>query len=54
LLAAGINKDISRWAVGLAYSPAPNFVLKAEYDFNGETGVKIDNDIFLAQVAVLF
>jgi hypothetical protein len=54
LLAAGINADINRWAVGLAYSPAPNFQFKAEYDFNGETGVEIDNDIFLAQVAVLF
>jgi hypothetical protein len=54
LLAAGIARDLSRWAIGLVYSPAPNFLIKAEYDFNGETGVEIDNDIFLAQVAVLF
>ena len=54
LLAVGIGRDVSRWAVGLVYSPAPNFMLKAEYDFNGEAGVKLDNDTFLAQVAFLF
>jgi len=54
MLAAGIAKDVNRWAVGLVFSPAPSFLLKAEYDFNGETVIEIDNDIFLAQVAVLF
>ena len=54
LLVAGIAKDISRWAVGLVFSPASNFMFKVEYDFNREAAVKLDNDIFLAQVSLLF
>ena len=53
-LLGGIAKDISRWAVGLVFSPADNFMFKVEYDFNRETEVKLDNDIFLAQVTLLF
>jgi hypothetical protein len=53
-LVVGIAKDISRWAVGLVFSPAPNFMLKVEYDFNREAADKLDNDIFLAQVSLLF
>jgi hypothetical protein len=51
---AGIAKDISRWAVGLVFSPAPNFMFKVEYDFNREAAVELDNDTLLAQVSVLF
>jgi len=51
---AGIAKDISRWAVGVVYSPAPNFMFKLEYDFNREASVELDNDVFLAQVSLLF
>jgi hypothetical protein len=51
---AGIAKDISRWAVGLVFSPVPNFMFKVEYDFNREAAVKLDNDTFLAQVSLLF
>ena len=54
LLAVGISKDISRWAVGLVFSPVPNFLFKVEYDFNREGGVKLDNNVFLAQASVLF
>ncbi|HCS48564.1 MAG TPA: hypothetical protein DIW61_10030 [Candidatus Aminicenantes bacterium] len=54
LALVGIAKDISRWAVGLVFSPAPNFMFKVEYDFNKEAAVKLDNDIFLAQVSLLF
>ena len=53
-LLVGISKDISRWAVGLVFSPAPNFMLKVEYDFNKEATIKLDNDLFLAQVSLLF
>jgi hypothetical protein len=51
---AGITRDVSRWAVGLTYSPVAHFMFKLEYDFNGEAGVKVDNDIFQAQVAFRF
>lgn len=54
LLAVGIAKDVSRWAVGLVFSPAPNFLFKVEYDFNREAGVKLDNNTFLAEVSLLF
>ena len=54
LAVVGIAKDVSRWAVGLVFSPASNFMLKVEYDFNREATVKLDNDIFLAQVSLLF
>jgi hypothetical protein len=54
LLAVGIDRDVSRWAVGLVYLPAPNFMFKAEYDFNREAAVQLANDTFLAQVAFLF
>jgi hypothetical protein len=53
-LVVGVAKDISRWAVGLVFSPAPNFLFKVEYDFNREATVKLDNDVFLAQVSLLF
>jgi len=53
-LLGGIAKDISRWAVGLVLSPAGHFMFKVEYDFNREAGVKLDNDILLAQVTLLF
>jgi hypothetical protein len=53
-LVVGIAKEVSRWAVGLVFSPAPNFMLKVEYDFNREAAVKLDNDAFLAQVSLLF
>jgi hypothetical protein len=29
-------------------------MLKAEYDFNRETGFKLDNDTLLVQVSLLF
>lgn len=51
---AGIDKDISRWAVGLVYSPVSNFMVKVEYDFNKEAAVKLDNDMIQAQVTFLF
>jgi hypothetical protein len=53
-LLVGVSKDISRWAVGLVFSPAANFMLKVEYDFNKEAAVKLDNDTLLVQVALLF
>lgn len=51
---AGIDKDISRWAVGLVYSPVSNFMVKVEYDFNREAAAKLDNDMIQAQVTLLF
>jgi len=50
----GITQDISRWAAGVALSPAPNFMFKVEYDFNEEAVVNLDNDTLLAQVSFLF
>ncbi len=52
--AVGIAKDMQRWAVGLTYSPEPHFALTVEYDFNREKTVELDNDVFLAQVSLLF
>jgi hypothetical protein len=51
---AGIDTDVSRWAVGLVYSPVRNFMVKVEYDFNREAGVKLDNDLLQAQVTFVF
>jgi len=53
-ITVGIAKDIRRWAVGVVYSPEPNFMLKVEYDFNREKPVELDNDVFLVQVSLLF
>ena len=53
-LGAGIDRDISRWAVGLVFSPDPRFLFKVEYDFNREATGNVDNDLFLAQVSVHF
>jgi hypothetical protein len=50
----GIAKDLQRWAIGLSYSPAPNFAFTVEYDFNREKEVELDNDTFLARVSILF
>jgi hypothetical protein len=50
----GIAKDIRRWALGLAYSPAPGFGFTVEYDFNREKPFDLDDDIFLARVSLLF
>ena len=50
----GIAIDIQRWTAGLVYAPAPNFLIKVEYDFNREKTVELDNDVFLAQVSLLF
>jgi hypothetical protein len=50
----GIAKDIRRWALGLLYSLAPDFRITVEYDFNREKPVELNNDVFLAQVALLF
>lgn len=50
----GIAIDIQRWTVGLVYAPAPNFLFKFEYDFNREKTVELDDDVFLAQVSLLF
>ncbi|MGB7296607.1 MAG: porin [Candidatus Aminicenantales bacterium] len=54
LIPVGIAKDRRRWAVGLVYSPAPNFMLKVEYDFNREKPDELDDDVLLAQVSFLF
>jgi hypothetical protein len=54
LLAAGIDQDISRWALGLVYSPAPNLMFKVEYDFNREASFTLANDVFSAQMSLLF
>ena len=51
---AGIEREVSRWALGLVYSPAANFMVKVEYDFNKEAEVKLDNDMIQAQVTFLF
>ncbi len=54
LAAGGIAIDIQRWTAGLVYAPAPNFMFKVEYDFNREKTDELDNDVFLAQVSLLF
>jgi hypothetical protein len=53
-LAPGISRDISRWALGLVYSPITQFMFKLEYDFNRESAVQLDNDLFQAQVTFRF
>ena len=50
----GIALDIRRWTVGVVFSPAPNFMFKAEYDFNREKEIDLDNDVLLVQVSLLF
>jgi hypothetical protein len=52
--AVGIDKDLNRWALGLTYSPFPQFAFSLEYDFNREKAVELDNDTFLAQVSIRF
>lgn len=54
LVGGGIAIDVQRWTVGLVYTPAPNFLFKVEYDFNREKTDELDNDVFLAQVSLLF
>ncbi|MBM3285565.1 MAG: hypothetical protein FJY81_06800 [Candidatus Aminicenantes bacterium] len=51
---SGISSSLSRWALGLAYAPASGLLIKVEYDFNRESGFSLDNDVFLAQVALRF
>jgi len=51
---AGIFSKTSRWAVGLTYLISPSIAIGIEYDFNKETDLDIDNDVFLAQLAVHF
>jgi hypothetical protein len=50
----GIAIDRSRWALGVAYVPAPNFYISFEYDFNREKMFNIKNDMWAVQVAVSF
>jgi hypothetical protein len=51
---AGIAQAESRWTVGLVFTPVEAVMLKVEYEFNREELGEIDNDIFLAQVALHF
>jgi hypothetical protein len=51
---AGIVQADSRWTIGLVFTPVESVMLKLEYDFNREELAEIDNDIFLAQVALHF
>jgi hypothetical protein len=53
-ITVGIAEDVQRWAVGLVYTLAPDFRLSVEYDFNREKPVELNNDVFLAQVSLLF
>jgi hypothetical protein len=50
----GIFSKTSRWAVGLNYLVSPSIAIGIEYDFNKETELELDNDVFLAQLAVHF
>ncbi len=51
---SGLSARLSRWACGIAYTPAPGLFFKIEYDFNRETVGSLQNDAFLAQVALRF
>jgi opacity protein-like surface antigen len=51
---AGISEEISRWTIGLLYTPTANVFVKVEYDFNREQQVEIKNDVLVAQVALQF
>jgi len=51
---AGLALDQTRWALGLIYLPVPNVRLKAEYDFNRETGVALKDDLWSVQAAITF
>jgi hypothetical protein len=51
---AGIFSKTNRWAVGLTYLISANIAIGIEYDFNRETDLELDNDVFVAQLAVHF
>jgi hypothetical protein len=51
---AGISSEISRWTLGLLYSPSQRLLFKVEYDFNREKAVELKNDALLVQVALQF
>ncbi|MEW5900495.1 MAG: hypothetical protein AB1715_03430 [Acidobacteriota bacterium] len=51
---AGISAEISRWAVGLVFSPSSAFLFKVEYDLNREKGLELKNDVLAVQVALQF
>ena len=50
----GIAIDRSRWALGIIYTPAPNFTISFEYDFNREKTFVIKDDMWAVQAAVSF
>jgi len=51
---AGIVLAESRWTVGFVFTPVEAVMLKLEYEFNREKRAEINNDLFLAQVALHF
>lgn len=50
----GIVQKASRWTIGLAYYASSNVLAKVEYNFNREDVLELENDVFLAQVALHF
>jgi len=50
----GIRLDRTRWAAGAVYYPSPNVILKLEYDWNMEAGIKRKDNVLTVQAAVSF
>jgi opacity protein-like surface antigen len=50
----GIARDEVRWALGFVYPLHPNVLLKFEYDWNREKGLKVRNNVLRIQAAIHF
>lgn len=50
----GIALNKTRWAIGLVYQPVNIVRLKAEYDFNKDSGLTLKENVFSLQVAASF
>ncbi len=51
---AGLSVNRTRWALGLVYQPAASVRIKAEYDFNKDTGLTLKENVLSVQAAISF
>lgn len=51
---AGIAAAVSRWTVGLMFTPVQALMVKVEYDLNREKLAEVKNNVLSAQVALRF
>lgn len=50
----GLSVNRRRWAIGLVYQPLTSVRIKAEYDFNKDSGLTLKENVFSLQAAISF